>query len=78
MPYKQTPENKMKLQLLIYFLLTSDKMDCRGSLVAEVTDSWPACQEFELSAAEDPPCREAMHFKSVESSNVLLLMWCGS
>ncbi|GFT23010.1 hypothetical protein TNCV_1857881 [Trichonephila clavipes] len=42
----------------------------RGS---KVTDSWQACHEFEPSADEDPPCRGAMHVKSVESSNVLPL-----
>ncbi|GFV62497.1 uncharacterized protein TNCV_630761 [Trichonephila clavipes] len=50
----------------------------RGSLVAKVMDSWLACHEFELSAFEDPPCREGLHVKSVESSNVLPLVWCGS
>ncbi|GFV88631.1 hypothetical protein TNCV_1244411 [Trichonephila clavipes] len=29
----------------------------RSSLVIKVTDSWPACHEFESSTAEDPPCR---------------------
>ncbi|GFU25958.1 hypothetical protein TNCV_5104551 [Trichonephila clavipes] len=42
-----------------------------GSLVAKVTDSWLACHEFEFSTTEDPPCRGAMHVKSVESSNAL-------
>ncbi|GFX30518.1 hypothetical protein TNCV_3461691 [Trichonephila clavipes] len=49
-----------------------------GSLVIKVTNSWLACHEFEPSATEDPPCREAMHVKSVVSSNVLPLVWCGS
>ncbi|GFT72866.1 hypothetical protein TNCV_1891741 [Trichonephila clavipes] len=31
--------------------------------------------EFEPSTTKDPPCRAAMHVKSVESSNVL--PWCG-
>ncbi|GFT27338.1 hypothetical protein TNCV_3425651 [Trichonephila clavipes] len=30
------------------------------------------------STTEDPPRRGAMHFKSVESSNVLPSIWCGS
>ncbi|GFW50582.1 hypothetical protein TNCV_2888851 [Trichonephila clavipes] len=30
-------------------------------------------QEFESSTTKDPPCRGAMHVKSVESSNVLPL-----
>ncbi|GFU83973.1 uncharacterized protein TNCV_560991 [Trichonephila clavipes] len=46
-----------------------------GSLVVKVTDSWPACQEFEPSTAENPPCRGATHIKSVERSNVLPLVW---
>ncbi|GFX50600.1 hypothetical protein TNCV_2721871 [Trichonephila clavipes] len=37
----------------------------RGSLVAKVMDSWQACHEFEPSAAEEPPSREAMHVTSV-------------
>ncbi|GFU65788.1 hypothetical protein TNCV_5059221 [Trichonephila clavipes] len=32
---------------------------------------WLACHEFEPSTTKDPPCRGAMHVKSVESSNVL-------
>ncbi|GFW18847.1 hypothetical protein TNCV_5133001 [Trichonephila clavipes] len=50
----------------------------RGSLVVKVMDSWLVCHEFEPSSIEDPPCRGAMHVKSVESSNVLPLVWCGS
>ncbi|GFV51671.1 neuroendocrine convertase 1 [Trichonephila clavipes] len=50
----------------------------RSSLVANVTDSWPASHEFEPRATEDPPYRRAMHVKSVESSNVLLLVWSGN
>ncbi|GFV55690.1 hypothetical protein TNCV_754901 [Trichonephila clavipes] len=34
-----------------------------------------SCHEFEPSTTKDPPCRAAMHVKSVESSNVL--PWCG-
>ncbi|GFY04429.1 uncharacterized protein TNCV_4415171 [Trichonephila clavipes] len=49
----------------------------RGSLVVKVTDSWSTCHEFEPNTAEDPPCRGAMHVKSVESSNVLPFVWCG-
>ncbi|GFU70415.1 hypothetical protein TNCV_3442321 [Trichonephila clavipes] len=30
----------------------------RGSLVVKVTDSWPACHEFELCTAEDQQCTE--------------------
>ncbi|GFY14591.1 hypothetical protein TNCV_4827951 [Trichonephila clavipes] len=33
----------------------------------KVTDSWPTCHEFKPSSSEDPPCRVAMHVKSVEA-----------
>ncbi|GFY08726.1 hypothetical protein TNCV_5006391 [Trichonephila clavipes] len=36
-----------------------------GSLVVKATDSWLVYYEFEPSTAEDPPCRVAMHIKSV-------------
>ncbi|GFY20820.1 hypothetical protein TNCV_1120541 [Trichonephila clavipes] len=49
----------------------------RGSLAVKVTDSWPGCHEFEPSIAEDLPCRRALHVKSIESLNVLPLMWWG-
>ncbi|GFY27616.1 uncharacterized protein TNCV_910671 [Trichonephila clavipes] len=53
--------------------------NCRHcSSVVKVTDSKQACHEFEPSTAEDPPCREKMLFKYVESSNILPLVWCGS
>ncbi|GFX48483.1 uncharacterized protein TNCV_583831 [Trichonephila clavipes] len=45
----------------------------RRSLMVKLTDSWLACQEFELSTAEDPLCWGTMRIKSVESSNVLPL-----
>ncbi|GFY32583.1 uncharacterized protein TNCV_673381 [Trichonephila clavipes] len=50
----------------------------RGSLVVKVTDLWLACHEFEPSTTEDLPYRGAMHVKSVESSNILPLVWCGN
>ncbi|GFV26577.1 hypothetical protein TNCV_2102421 [Trichonephila clavipes] len=46
----------------------------RGSRVVKVLDrGWP-CHEFEPKTTKDPPCRSAMHVKSVESSNVLSLV----
>ncbi|GFX60723.1 hypothetical protein TNCV_4976991 [Trichonephila clavipes] len=30
-------------------------------------ESWLACLEFEPSATKDPPCRAAMHVKSIQS-----------
>ncbi|GFW69810.1 hypothetical protein TNCV_1884541 [Trichonephila clavipes] len=50
----------------------------RGSLVVKEMDSLPVCYEFVPSIAGDLPCREALHFKSVESLNLLPLVWCGS
>ncbi|GFU87957.1 hypothetical protein TNCV_1335261 [Trichonephila clavipes] len=45
-------------------------------LVLKITNSQPTCYEFELSAAEDPPCRGGrMHFKSVEAQTSS--HWCG-
>ncbi|GFX78609.1 hypothetical protein TNCV_30491 [Trichonephila clavipes] len=51
----------------------------RGSLLhdaAVVTDSWPACHEFEPSTTEDLPYREARHVKSVEAQ--ASSRWCGA
>ncbi|GFW91817.1 uncharacterized protein TNCV_3400771 [Trichonephila clavipes] len=39
----------------------------RGSLAVKVTNSWPACHEFQHSTAGNPPFRRAMHFKSVNA-----------
>ncbi|GFX11404.1 hypothetical protein TNCV_2804651 [Trichonephila clavipes] len=60
---------------LRYIYGSSKTLRGRGSLVVKVTDSYPACHEFDTSFAEDPPGRRLMHVKSVESSNVL--RWCG-
>ncbi|GFT81991.1 hypothetical protein TNCV_3909441 [Trichonephila clavipes] len=47
----------------------------RGSKVAKVTDSWPACNEFQPCTSKDSPSKGAMHIKSVQSSKVLPLVW---
>ncbi|GFV50936.1 hypothetical protein TNCV_301971, partial [Trichonephila clavipes] len=47
----------------------------RGSRVVKVSDRGLPCHEFEPSTTKDPPSRAAMHAKSVESSNVLPLVW---
>ncbi|GFW73822.1 hypothetical protein TNCV_1542761 [Trichonephila clavipes] len=53
-------------------------MHVRGSRVVKVSDrGWP-CHEFEPSTTKEPPCRGAMHVKSVKKANVLPLMWCGN
>ncbi|GFV66996.1 hypothetical protein TNCV_356821 [Trichonephila clavipes] len=50
-------------------------IDGRGSRVVKVSDcGWP-CHEFKPSTTKDPLCRGEMHIKSVESSNVLPLVW---
>ncbi|GFV06614.1 hypothetical protein TNCV_2949361 [Trichonephila clavipes] len=38
-----------------------------GSRVVCVSDRGWSCHEFEPSTTKDPPCRAAMHVKSVES-----------
>ncbi|GFY28238.1 hypothetical protein TNCV_4395721 [Trichonephila clavipes] len=59
-------------------LLVRDILGGHGSRVVKVSDrGWP-CHEFEPSTTKDPPSRAAMHVKSVESLNVLPLVWCGS
>ncbi|GFX95615.1 hypothetical protein TNCV_4826291 [Trichonephila clavipes] len=55
--------------------LVEEKESGRDSLVAKVTDSCPACHEFQPSAAEDPPYRGAMRVKSVEAQTSS--RWCG-
>ncbi|GFX77681.1 hypothetical protein TNCV_1105981 [Trichonephila clavipes] len=48
---------------------------CSGNRVVKVSDrGWP-CHEFEPSTTKDRPCMGALHVKSVESSNVLPLVW---
>ncbi|GFY05179.1 hypothetical protein TNCV_2206251 [Trichonephila clavipes] len=54
------------------------KLRGRGSRVVKVSDRGCPCHEFEPSTTKDPPCREAMQVKCVESSNVLPLAWCVS
>ncbi|GFW18296.1 hypothetical protein TNCV_4008351 [Trichonephila clavipes] len=46
-----------------------------GSLVVKVTDSWPACHEFDPSTAEDPPFRRAMHVNLTRAQTSF--RWCG-
>ncbi|GFW37725.1 hypothetical protein TNCV_4629301 [Trichonephila clavipes] len=54
------------------YFFSRQRLGGRGSLV--VKDSWLSCHEFEPNTAEDPPRREAIHVKSVASSNVLPLV----
>ncbi|GFU91460.1 hypothetical protein TNCV_2542281 [Trichonephila clavipes] len=49
----------------------------RDSLVVKVTDSWPACHEFEPGIADDPLRRGDRCTLNVSSSNVLPLVWSG-
>ncbi|GFX55470.1 hypothetical protein TNCV_267581 [Trichonephila clavipes] len=41
----------------------------RGSRVVKLSDPGRPCHEFEPNTTIDPPCRGAMHVKSVESPN---------
>ncbi|GFX28194.1 uncharacterized protein TNCV_15331 [Trichonephila clavipes] len=61
-------------------IISSSKTGRRphGSLMVKETDSWLMCPAFEPSSTEDPPCRKVMHVKSVQCSNVLPFVWCGS
>ncbi|GFY17170.1 hypothetical protein TNCV_1089461 [Trichonephila clavipes] len=43
------------------------KFGGRGSRVVLVSERGLLCHEFEPSTTKDPPCRAAMHVKSVES-----------
>ncbi|GFV59795.1 uncharacterized protein TNCV_956941 [Trichonephila clavipes] len=52
-------------------------MSSKASAVDKVKDSWPACHEFEPSAADEPPCRGMRHAKSVERAQTSS-RWCGS
>ncbi|GFV38612.1 hypothetical protein TNCV_132511 [Trichonephila clavipes] len=54
------------------------RMGGRCSRVVKVSDRGRPSHEFEPSTTKEPPCRGAMHVKSVESSNILPLVWCGS
>ncbi|GFU12255.1 hypothetical protein TNCV_4600541 [Trichonephila clavipes] len=45
------------------------------TLMVKKTDSWPAYHEFQLSTAEDLPCRGTMYVKSVEAQTSF--RWCG-
>ncbi|GFX73149.1 hypothetical protein TNCV_4502281 [Trichonephila clavipes] len=40
--------------------------------------SYLACHDFEPCTPKYPPCKGEIHVKSVESGNVLPLVWCGS
>ncbi|GFU37708.1 hypothetical protein TNCV_1465851 [Trichonephila clavipes] len=46
-----------------------------GNLVIKVTDSWPACHEFQPRTTENPSRREAIHVKFVETQT--FSHWCG-
>ncbi|GFW81299.1 uncharacterized protein TNCV_376471 [Trichonephila clavipes] len=50
----------------------------RGSRVVKISDRGWFCHEFEPCTTKEPPCKGAMHVKSVENSNALPLVWCGS
>ncbi|GFU74634.1 hypothetical protein TNCV_4629051 [Trichonephila clavipes] len=53
----------------------SHHFDIVKSLNGRLSADLRACHEFEPSTTKDPPCRGVMHVKSIESSNVLPLLW---
>ncbi|GFT11866.1 hypothetical protein TNCV_1923801 [Trichonephila clavipes] len=70
------PSNSTVVAILREQLIPALRDLGRGSRMFKVSDrGWP-CQEFEPRTTKDLPCRAAMHVQSVESSNVLLLVWC--
>ncbi|GFX62688.1 hypothetical protein TNCV_4868481 [Trichonephila clavipes] len=50
----------------------------RGSRMVKVSDHGWLAPSSSPVPLKFPPCRGVMHIKSVESSNVLPLVWCGS
>ncbi|GFT19519.1 hypothetical protein TNCV_2534111 [Trichonephila clavipes] len=77
---------KIEIQIFVFFsrnngfklifscIVLTLVMGC-GSLV--VKGSWLARHEFEPGTTKDPACMVAVHVKSLESSNVLPLVWWG-
>ncbi|GFT90501.1 hypothetical protein TNCV_4491891 [Trichonephila clavipes] len=49
--------------------------DGRGILLVKVTDSWPACPEFEPCTTEDLPCIGYRCTLNVEAQT--FSRWCG-
>ncbi|GFT46102.1 hypothetical protein TNCV_2812171 [Trichonephila clavipes] len=58
-----------------HYSIFHQKFSGHGCQVVKVTDSRPACHEFEPSTAEDPPCRErcALNLPRAQTSS----RWCG-
>ncbi|GFW32118.1 retrovirus-related Pol polyprotein from transposon 17.6 [Trichonephila clavipes] len=55
------------LSSLLNFLRAFGDGPMAGVSGGQGIESWLACLEFEPSATKDPPCRAAMHVKSIES-----------
>ncbi|GFT54578.1 hypothetical protein TNCV_344631 [Trichonephila clavipes] len=66
---QQPKHSDMSVRFYIPFSFTLPFTDIcdRGSLMVWVSDRGLPCHEFEPSTTKDPPCRAAMHVKSVES-----------
>ncbi|GFV00485.1 hypothetical protein TNCV_3644631 [Trichonephila clavipes] len=65
-------------RFLIEFMASYDGKEVDNDEVkGEVLLLAAVCHELESGTIKDPPCREAMHDKYVESSNVLPLVWWG-
>ncbi|GFY25602.1 hypothetical protein TNCV_2487221 [Trichonephila clavipes] len=59
-------------------LQSTDRVRGHGRRVVKVLYRDCPCHELEPSTTKDPPCRGAMHIKSVENSNILSSVWCSS
>ncbi|GFT83121.1 hypothetical protein TNCV_629441 [Trichonephila clavipes] len=55
------------LASLLNYLRTFGDGPVAGEPGGQGIESWLACPEFEPCATKDPPCRAAMHAKSIES-----------
>ncbi|GFY02487.1 hypothetical protein TNCV_3503681 [Trichonephila clavipes] len=61
---------------LLTWLINSTAESGHGRLVVKVTDTWPACYEFEPRTVGDPPCRGAMYVKSVYAQTSWVRQHC--
>ncbi|GFT09323.1 hypothetical protein TNCV_5062071 [Trichonephila clavipes] len=59
-------------------LQTSTHCSDRVIPVVKVTDSWPACHEFEPNTTEDPPCRGDRGSLNVSKLKRPPVVWFGS
>ncbi|GFW02336.1 transposable element Tcb2 transposase [Trichonephila clavipes] len=68
------PQSMISPLMYLTYINESDRV----RRVVKISDRGRPCHEFELSTTKDPPRRGVTNVKSVESSNVLPLVWYGS